>query len=474
MDETYSEDESLKTPEQQIMGMGKAILKAVDEIIEERGWGWSKKPRSEIPRLPPSGPGQAQLDPWDIEKYSLQCSERSLGRRFDSKNLGGLFLEEAYCMRQVLERGIIPVIQIPPRQKPLPYGIIINLRAAPEFKLSGWDSDKLDAEGVDVYKKKTGQVMEDLLKKLGFQVNFLATPEELSHPSARVTLHTYVYDRTTREGHYISSVPDRKFDYSWILGSDREGATFTEIQHPTLPFVADVIKSHDREPPLVFIRYIPKSSLELEVQDASKAVTEAEKHLKETGGIRDEVEELLEDGLAGYPKTLKYVEQATLEILAKQETLAREMALYPKQKLDLRSPGQKDQFIARLGSGSDIESRVLEEDGFSYLRLMDEQPPLKFDCTFLKFSTPEEGAKHPYTREVKTDNLLIIGRRDEVNQPWKLGTYLISPDGALRRLLEPGQEEEELETKTPKGLREELNLISSTLDIMIERLQQKR
>lgn len=101
MDEVIVSDELPKNPEQEIRGMGQKILGAIDEIIEEHGWQWSKKPWQEIPPPPQDAPAVA------LGEYNLSLSPLSLGRRFDPKNHGSNFNEEASCMAQVLEIGVV-------------------------------------------------------------------------------------------------------------------------------------------------------------------------------------------------------------------------------------------------------------------------------------------------------------------------------------------------------------------------------
>lgn len=469
MSETPVDKESPQTPEQEIRGMGRRILGAIDEIIEEHGWSWSKKPWKEIPIPSPDAPNQDQA----LGRYNLLKSSLSLGRRFDPKNHGGNPNDEAYCIAQVLENGIIPRVQTPGYQ-PLPHGILINFRGAPEFTLEGWHSK-------GTYLENSTLVIEELLKKVGF----LDTSEKMADPSPRKTFHTYVYNPITGEGYYKSSAPDKTSDYSWISGSSQWGISFTEIQHPGLSFTADIMAPRaDQEPPIVFIRYYSPGLFGEQAE--KEAVREAEALLKGKGdertaveeaenllgakAIKDELEELFEEGFTEYPKTLEYVEQATKEILAKQETLVKEMAQYPnKWKSTANYEGGIDRFIGDLGNGSEFVEYV---DGTYYLHVVDQQQPLRFDCTFLKFSTPEEGAKHPDTKGVETDNLLIMAVRDEVDQLWKSEIYLITPDGTLRKF--PKQGEEDLEPQTPKEIRKEFNRVSSTLDTMINQISSSK
>lgn len=475
MSETPVSDELAKTPEQEIRGMGRKILGAIDGIIEEHDWQWSKKPWQEIPIPPQDAPnGGAALG-----RRNLMASSLSLGRRFDPKNHGTNFNEEAYCMTQVLDRGIIPRVQIPGKP-PLPHGILINFRGAPEFILEWSDQERLE--------KATG-VVEELLRKLGF----LNSSERLADPSDSKTFHTYDYiqdaedlqaiseiKKFLEESHprlaegfddreYRSNRPDKKFDYGWILSSSYQGMNFLEIQHPQLPFVADIMPSLNLEPPVVFIRYIPDLQLGKGAEEKAVAAVEemfrkpdGEAAIEEAATIIEGAKTTSELTKALHPLADEQLKQETDKIISKQKDLVGLLTRYPnKRKLAANYEGGIDSFIADLGSGSEITEYA---DGTYYLHVVDQQPPLKFDCIFIKFSTPEEGTKHPYTKRVETDNLLIMGVRDEVDQTFRSGTYFINPNGRLCAFREHSQAISQ--PKTP----DELNLVSSSLDTMINKV----
>lgn len=456
MSETPFDKELTQRSEQEIRGMGRGILSAIDKIIEDHGWLWSKQPRADIP--PPFPDASAE----EMNRNSLRRSSLSLGRRFDSKNHEPNFNEEAFCMSQVLERGIIPKIQTSDGLF-FPHGIIINFRYAPEFILEWSDQERL---------ARTTGVMEELLRNLGF----LESSEKLADPSDRKTIHKLnrKYDPTTAtwEVRYETDPPNINYDYSWISSSSERGGSFTEIKHPKLPFIIDVMMPQQSEDsPVAFIRYIPGTE-ELSEEEAVReaeallkgerdqgaAVEEAENFLREKS-IVAELEETLEEGLAGNPKTLEYAKQAAKQILDKQKTLVEMMIAYPKRKVKSWSD-QKEEFRAELGEGT----KFFQQDGFFYLEATDKIPPVKFDCKFLKFSTPEEGAKNAYTRGVETDNLIMIKLRDDVSQIWKSGTYFINKDGLLVKF----ETDPDL-IRTPKGVRDEHNLVISVLDAMIKK-----
>lgn len=458
MSETPFSEEFPKNPEQEIRSMGRGILNAIDEIIEEHGWLWSKQPRMDIPFAPLDASAE------EVGRNSLQRNTLSLGRRFDPENHKPNFNEEAFCMAQVLEKGIIPQVKTP-GELFLPHGIFINFRSAPEFILQWSNQERL--------AKATG-VMEELLRKL----DFLDTLERLTDPSDRKTVHMLKrkYDPTTAtwEVSYETNPPNIIYDYSWISNSSEQGGSFTEIKHPKLPFVVDVMMPQQSEDsPVAYVRYIPGTgelseeeavreaeSLLKGERDQGAAVEEAENILNEKSLV-SELEEALAEGLAGYPATLEYAKQAARQILGKQKTLVELMISHPKQRVEAWSGQEKFKFRAELGKGTKF---FQQEDGLFYLEVSDQIPPQKFDCKFLKFSTPQEGAKHPAAMGVETDNLMVIKQRDDIDQTWRTGTYFINQEGLLVKFeADPGL------IRTPKGIRNEHNLVISVLNTMINK-----
>ena len=432
MSEPVPNEEILQTPEEAIRGMGQRILGAIDEIIAEYGWDWSKKPLSEIPF-----PADASAE--ELSKVSLSRMPEALGRRFNPQSFEGQFQEEAYCMDVVLQQGKIPKVQMPERD-PFPYGILINLRAAPEFHQ--WYSQGKNAEGISVYQKKTSEVMEKILIKLGFLQTAMVFSS--TSQSQRITHHTYIPGLDT----YQSNDEGQTFDYSWILESGFKGLGFTEITHPTLPWTADIVdNTRDIEPPLVFIRYTDSTL----GQEEQTAVSEAERWLR-----APQEATILPD---------EELKSQTREILKKMGALVDLLGRYPKHQLD--TWGEEDpKFVADLDDGSEIS----QQGDFFYFHSVDQKAPLKSNITFLMFENPEEGREHAYTLGVETDNLLMIDWRERVEDLWQSERYFLNPQGVLCQLIRSTIMTNPGKTIAPVNDKAKVALVSSTLDALITKL----
>lgn len=440
-------NEPLNTPQEQIGEMGRRILSAIDEIIEEYGWHWSKQPPGSIPI--PTGATTAEYG-----RINLLNSPLSLGRRFDPKNHGTNYQPEAHWMESVLEHGIIPVLQVP-NKLPEPRGIMINLRGAPEFN-DWWSEDS----GGRVYKEKSTQVVEDLLRKLGF----MDRDERITDPGPGKTHHGY------REGHYVSDDLEGG-DYSWIKGSSQWTRPFIEMRHPELPFVVDVVYTQDAEPPLVFVRYIPNEQFaegdEAQVVEGVQAMFRG----SQGSGAVQAAEEILNQARGEVTLTDIELRQVTGEIINKQGRLVKLLSQYPKRDITdrfLPENQRKVRFSADLGQGSE----VYEDDDLVRMVLKDQQPPLRFDIEFFHFRNPEVGAAHPYTRGEQTDNLITIHTRDNVDELWEAGTYFIDPRGKLQKLKPPSKEPNSEPEIVQPDTSSELNRVSQVFDVLRERLQQ--
>lgn len=434
-------EEVLNTPDQQIRTMGRDILQAVDEIIEENGWSWSKQPPSEI-QIP------ADATAKQLGKLNLLRSPFSLGRRFKSETWlntitgKAAFQPEAVCMEQVLENGMIPVVQLPNRQ-PYPRGIIINIKGAPEY----WDWRD---EGAEIYKERTTRVLEELLRKIGFLENF----EALAAPSPRKTFHTYdqstgLYSSKNVAGESLGE----EYSYDWIAGTNQFGENFIEIRHFSLPFVADVIESEQLEPPpLVIIKYIhPQEFGEQSIQ-----------------GVLDEVEEMLRQAKNDQLLTDEQLKAETEKIITKKGKLNSLLDQYPKHSPFFPTfPGKAEQ-RARLADGSTI----FENNEFVTFYTTDQPLPQKFELAFFGFKDTEYGLKHPYAEGVETDNLFIINYREKLDQPWKTGKYYINPKGVLCKIPLPKEGLYDGVEIYPNTLRE-LNVVNAALDLMINKMEQE-
>lgn len=440
MDETTAGKETIKTPEEEIKGMGRKILEAIDEIIEEHGWPQYNLPISELWSARKAGREDLQ----DLGRFNMMISPLALGRRYDPQNFGDNFQEEAYCMAQVLEKGVIPRMQLPNQQFPLPRGILVNFRGAPEFHLSDW----WNKEGV--YRERSYAIVEEFLRKLGF----LERLHEIF--SERKTFHKYVHDSQTGQNRYVSSNPDRVYDYSWIKGSGHEGMDFIEMNHPSLPFVADAILGTGNEPPLVFIRYVYPAGLEEEQQGA---VAEVEALFRGTRSAPLPTDEQLQ-------AQNKEILLKREEIVTKVKTVEELISKYPKRTLDSSTKGSdaEPEYMAWFDNGSEI----YEQGGFLKLYLVDQKPPLKYQYEFFKFKDLEQGESHSYTRGARTDNLLVIHSRDDVDEPWQSDSYFIDEDGVLCKLPEinSSPDSPQPQLNDPK----ECDFILKALETMIDQM----
>lgn len=460
-DESSADKELVKSPEEEIKGMGRKILGVIDGIIEEHGWRRYNLPVSELWAARKAGEPDLQ----DLGRFNMMISPLALGRRYDPQNFGDNFQKEAYCMAQVLEKGMIPRIQLPNQQVPLPRGILVNFRGAPEFYLSDW----WNKEGV--YRERSYAIVEEFLRKLGF----LERLHEIF--SERKTYHKYVPGLQTGQyqdveqtfeaifgpwsdkpqvGGYVSSDPNRIFDYSWITKSGWVGCAFIEMQHPDLPFVADAILETGNEPPVVFIRYVYPAGLEEEQQGA---LAEAEALFRGTRSAPLPTDEQLQ-------AQNKEILLKREEIVTKVKTVEELISKYPKRTLDSSMKGSdaEPEYMALF----DKVLKIHEQGGFSYLYLVDQKPPLKFHYEFFKFKDLEQGESHPYTQGARTDNLMMLHSRDEIDQPWQSGTYYLDPDGVLCKL----PDRNSLPDSPPPQLNDpkECDFILKALDTMIDQV----
>lgn len=467
--EATADKEAIRPPEEEIKAMGRKILGVIDEIIEEHGWRRYNLPVSELWSARDAGREDLQ----DLGRFNLLISPFALSRRYNPQNFGHNYQEEAYCMAQVLKNGVIPRMQLTGQNLPLPKGILVNFRSAPEFNLEGWYSG-------GNYRERTYEIVEEFLRKMGF----LDVSERLhENLSPRKTFHRYVpglqtvqyqevedtleaifgpWGNKPQAGSYVSSDPDRIFNYGWITKSGWVRFDFMEMEHPDLPFVADVIwEQGGSEPPPIYIRYVqPSGGLEEEQRGAIAGVEEL---LRGTKPVSPPTDEQLRQQ---YDEVL----QKRDEIAAKLKTVEELISKYPKRKLASFGRGldAEPEYMAWFDNGSEI----YEQGGFFKLYLVDQKPPLKFQYEFFKFKDLEEGERHPYTWGVRTDHLLTIHSRDEIDKPWQSGTYYINPDGVLYGVLCKFPKSNSLPDSPPPQLNDpkECDFILKALDTIIEKV----
>lgn len=444
-------NESLNTPQEQIRDMGRRVLQAIDEIIEEHGWDWSKQPPGSIPV--PDGATIAEYG-----RVNLLNSPLALGRRFDPKNHGTNYQPEAHWTESVLKNGIIPVLQVP-NKLPQPRGMMINLRGAPEFH-EWWSEDS--GGGREVYKEKTTYVMEEILRKLGF----ISKNEKITDPRTGKTYHMFISEGEVGKGYYIGDSPEG-MDYSWIEGSTQWGINFIEIEHLKLPFVADVIiNTRDAEPPPIFVRYTPKEQLTEGVEEQAVRAAEAIFRKSNESEAVQAAKEILDQTKGETTLTAEELIRAIAEIIEKQKRLLKLVSQYPMRDITdkfLPEDQRRLKFKADLGDGS----YIYKLDDLIHIGLRDREFR---DIDYFLFETPEVGASHPYTRGVDTDNLITISTRDSVDQPLETGTYFIDPRGRLQKF-EPRSKEIDLRSETvqPDTVKE-LDRVTQAFDTLVEKL----